>query len=281
MSDWPEVKVTRISSIDYAKVPPSMVPIQAQERYRRIVKLLAMVEPAVKAAPYFLDDSMFALSPEQWAAYIMQSASEIFIVKHEGRLLGFHILEGIKPGRHAIWHTFLPSEAGLLKHRVSSAFEVLKYAFRSNGLGLIKVKMHVTENNTPALRMAGWFDARVAGRLYCETFHRGTAHDMLVLEILNPILQQSIEEPLEDESEPERTQHDQSGAGLLDSRSLLQLSEHGGAELRQLGDEPGSEPIEQGAADGGADDAVGTGSREALTGGSESEWYSVLPRRES
>lgn len=280
MSNWPEVKVTRISSIDYSKVPPSKIPIQAQERYKRIVKLLTMVKPAVKAAPYFLDDSMFSLNPEQWASYIMQSASEVFVVKHQDRLLGFHILEGIKPGRHAIWHAFLPQEAGYVRHRISSAFEVLKYAFRDDGLGLIKVKMHITEDNAPALKMAGWFDAQLAGRLYCETFHRGVAHDMLVLEILNPILRQSVEEPI-NEGELERTEHDEPSAGGLDSGPLLQLPGVVGSELRQLGDTAGGEPAGEGPADSGTDDSIGAGGREALAGGSESEWYSVLPGRES
>lgn len=270
---WPEVSVTRISSIDYRKTPPSKIAAQAQNRHRKIAEVLSVVAPAVDSAPFFLDDSMRGLNAGQWASYIMRSDSEFFIVRSGGRLLGFHVLEAIKLQRHAIWHAFLPAEAGLTKHRVASVIEVLKYAFSEAGLGLLKVKCHVTADNQPAIRMLNWFGAEEVGRLRFETSHGGRPHDTLIFEILNPLLT-AVEEPI-NEVEPERPEYDQPSAGG-DGGPILQLPADVGAELRQLGDEPSGGLAGAAATDSGADDAVGAGSGEAPAGRPESEWYSVL-----
>lgn len=271
------VNILRISGIRFDGIPPAHMQAEIKNRKASIVKYLRQI-PELYHEPFFLDDEQRAKTPEQLADYVMNTASEVFVVRSEDkkRLLGFHILEMVKPWHHAIWHAFLPAERGLMQHRWQSALEILEYAFRDcpQGLGLMKLKCHITAENLAAVKLVWRLGGLASGRLKHETLHQGVPHDMVIFEIHNPRL--TPEESL-DEIEPERPKHDEPGASDDAESTTVSIQSDGGAELRRLEHEPGDSGSQGASSDGGADDPIGASVGQSLAGAIEGDWHSIQP----
>lgn len=252
-NDRPNVNVTRISFLGLNPNKPKDA-VLIQKRFKIVVAVLNTFSELLSVYPFFLDDEMRGLPAEQMADYMVRTGSEFFHVHHPatGRVLGFHVLENIKPHRSAILHSFMPSEVGLLRHRISSMIEVLAYAFKGDGLDLLKVKLHVTAANTPAVRFCQWLGARQAGVLEYETFHAGKPYDMVIFEISNPIITNSVEEPINEVTIDSAESTGVTGDGAV--QPSVQLHSDSSAELRRIGDAAGdSDTPEQQAPDSGRD----------------------------
>lgn len=280
-NDRNSVEVVRISFIGLDPNSPKHT-ILIQQRFRKVVAVLNQFMQLMRSYPFFLDDEMANLSAEQVADYMVRTQSEFFLVFHRatGRMLGFHVLENVKPHHSAILHSFMPAEAGLLRSRIASTIEVLAYAFDAKRLDLLKVKLHVTAVNTPAVRFCQWLGARRAGVLEYETFHAGKPYDMVIFEIINPIITNSVEEPINevriDSAEPTGGARD----GAV--QPSVQLHSDGGAELRRVGDATSdSDPPEQQTPDSGSDDSERADSGAESTNRLASLWNTVRTGGES
>lgn len=275
------VKLERISAINWSKVPENKRGFVLNRRIEGIADVLETVRGLIgpqRRYPFFFDDGVVNKTSKELAAYAMQSESEFFVIRsNEDKLLGFQLFEKIRPGHSAIWHVFLPVEAGCPFARARSVGEVLDYAFQEppKGLGLWKLKLHITEDNYPARRLAEKIGAQLAGRLTDETFHGGHPYNMMIYELFSSAVINAAKEPLPNEIPVKRAINDDSANGGDDVSAPVHVHADSGAELRQLGDTTGNGDTEPATADGDGDDASGFSGGVSLARRPESNWYSV------
>lgn len=181
-----------LSGIRFKSDVPEFRTAEQQLKRKKFMKLFAPLIEDAKKATLFIEDGLAATPAEVIVDRFLVNNVEAFIVRDErDNFIGFHALENIQVFKHAELHSWSHPEAvGLHDRRckLQSLDEIIQYAFAPwpEGLGLLKIKARVCEENIPTLKICNRFGFVCVGRLMMEALHGGVLRNMLLLELYNP-----------------------------------------------------------------------------------------------
>ena len=188
----PIVRIDMLSGIRFKSDVPEFRSAEQQLKRKKFMKLFAPLIQEAKRSTLFIEDGLAATPPEAIVDQFLVNGVEAFLVRdEEGGFIGFHALENIGVYKHAELHSWSPPEASGLHERrckLQSLEEVIAYAFAPwpEGLGLLKIKAKVCEENLVTLKICHRFGFVCVGKLMMEALHGGQLRNMLLLELYNP-----------------------------------------------------------------------------------------------
>ncbi len=181
-----------LSGIRFKSDVPEFRAAEQQLKRRKFMKLFAPLIEEAKKATLFIEDGLANTPAEVIVDRFLVNNVEAFLVRdEEDSFIGFHALENIQVFKHAELHSWSHPEATGLHDRrckLQSLEEVIQYAFAPwpAGLGLLKIKAKVCEENMPTLKICHRFGFVCVGKLMMEALHGGRLRNMLLLELYNP-----------------------------------------------------------------------------------------------
>lgn len=181
-----------LSGIRFKSDVPEFRAAEQQLKRKKFMKLFAPLIQEAKQSTLFIEDGLANTPAEVIVDKFLVNNVEAFIVRDENdNFIGFHALENVQVFKHAELHSWSHPEAvGLHDRRckLQSLDEVIQYAFTPwpEGLGLLKIKARVCEENIPTLKICHRFGFVCVGKLMMEALHGGQLRNMLLLELYNP-----------------------------------------------------------------------------------------------
>lgn len=169
----------------------SALKVAPEKRPYKLASLSQSLESLYAAAmqeEFFIDDFYKQANPRNVLSGALMNG-EFFLSKSDGDVVGFLLLRGILPGRHAFMEAYaLPKYRGPEgKEIIYACFkEVVDYAFSETGLGLKKIKAEICQSNLPALVTCEALGFLPIGMSPLDQFHLGAPYDTVLLELLNP-----------------------------------------------------------------------------------------------
>ena len=188
----PIVRIDMLSGIRFKSDVPEFRAAEQQLKRKKFMKLFAPLIEDAKKATLFIEDGLANTPAEVIVDKFLVNNVEAFIVRDErDNFIGFHAFENIQVFKHAELHSWSSPDASGIhdrKCKLQSLDEIIAYAFAPwpEGLGLLKIKARVCEENIPTLKICNRFGFVCVGRLMMEALHGGQLRNMLLLELYNP-----------------------------------------------------------------------------------------------